>query len=199
MGMEGGKTRGKSQVRGFIEETVLRGIESIEAGIEEYFYIFLDARGGYVHVQRERWKRYEQRLKQKQLRAEQKYFSSFLCKLRSEGLITKDGIEWKITKKVLKKMEALRFFRKKQEIIRNSAILPPGKHLLVIFDIPEVHRKKRALLRWVLCDLGYELIQKSVWMGNRKISKEFLEAAQELDIAKYIEIFEVSKLGTLRK
>lgn len=189
----------KKKMWGLIEEAVLRGIGSLEVGVEEYFYIFLDARQGYAYTQKQRWQRYERRLQGKELFLEQKAFSSFLSRLKKDGLIMKTENEWKITPKGIKKSLFLTLMRKRQEIVLNSTAMPAGKHILIIFDIPEAHRKKRAWLRWILRDLGYSMIQRSVWMGDQKVPESFLEVIKDLKIAPYIEIFEVSKLGTLAR
>lgn len=67
-----------------------------------------------------------------------------------------------------------------------------------IFDIPEKEKHKRKWLRSQLRDLGFRMVQKSVWMGRKKIPREFLEDIQELKLLAYIEIFAVTKTGSIR-
>ena len=42
------------------------------------------------------------------------------------------------------------------------------------------------------------MIQKSVWIGKVKIPKEFLDDLFKLRLIDYIEIFEISKAGSLK-
>ncbi|MBI2635441.1 MAG: CRISPR-associated endonuclease Cas2, partial [Parcubacteria group bacterium] len=69
---------------------------------------------------------------------------------------------------------------------------------VVIFDIPEKQKHKREWLRGQLQDLGFKMIQKSVWMGKRKFPKEFLEDIRDLKLLAYVEIFSVTKTGSMR-
>jgi len=86
----------------------------------------------------------------------------------------------------VEKLPELSYFKKESD-----------KFIIVIFDIPEVERKKRNWLRAALGNLGLKMIQKSVWMGKVKIPKEFLADIHKLKLVDYIEIFEISKTGSL--
>jgi len=70
--------------------------------------------------------------------------------------------------------------------------------VIVAFDIPERDRKKRDWLRLVLRNLGFRLLQKSVWLGKKKLPEEFLEDINRLKLTNFVEIFEISKTGSLR-
>jgi len=67
-----------------------------------------------------------------------------------------------------------------------------------IFDIPEKEKHKREWLRNQLRDLGFKMVQKSVWMGKKKIPKEFLEDIRDLKLLAHVEIFAVTKTGSIR-
>ncbi|MDO8470318.1 MAG: hypothetical protein Q7S84_04920 [bacterium] len=69
---------------------------------------------------------------------------------------------------------------------------------IVSYDIPERDRWKRTWIRSVLVSLGYRMVHQSVWVGTRKLPDRFLKDARELGILHCMEIFEVSKTGTLR-
>jgi len=74
-----------------------------------------------------------------------------------------------------------------------------GRFTIVVFDVPEKERRKRFWLRSALRNLGFQLIQKSVWMGKVKIPEMFLDDLKELHLIDYVEIFEISKTGSLRQ
>ena len=43
------------------------------------------------------------------------------------------------------------------------------------------------------------MIQKSVWQGTTKIPEDFLQDLNDLKIIDFIEIFQISKKGSLEK
>ena len=69
---------------------------------------------------------------------------------------------------------------------------------IVIFDVPETQRRKRDWLRGTLVQLGFSKLQQSVWMGKNKLPKEFLQDLETFQILKYVEIFSINKIGTLK-
>ena len=75
---------------------------------------------------------------------------------------------------------------------------PSGGVTIVIFDVPERERKKRAWLRLALKHLGLKMIQQSVWMGRVSVPKELLDDIDRLHLGEYVEIFQVTKSGTLK-
>jgi hypothetical protein len=69
---------------------------------------------------------------------------------------------------------------------------------LVAFDIPESERRKRRWLRGELRRLGLHMVQKSVWAGKARIPRELIEDLRDLKLVNYVEIFEITKSGSLR-
>lgn len=124
----------------------------------------------------------------------------FLYRLKKDGLIRKTRFKdrwiWKITPKG----------RKKEKLLRLRSFLPfpryqsePAKEIVIIsFDIPEKEKDKRNWLRWVLKRLKFTMMQRSVWLGKVKIPEEFVEDLKEIGIIDYVEIFVVTKTGTIR-
>jgi CRISPR/Cas system-associated endoribonuclease Cas2 len=90
---------------------------------------------------------------------------------------------------------------------RRAEMFPPkhyykekgGRFVIIIFDIPENERRKRAWLRSILAYLGLEMIQKSVWIGKVKIPKDFIADLTKLNIIDHVEILEVNKTGSLKQ
>lgn len=70
---------------------------------------------------------------------------------------------------------------------------------ILIFDIPEKERRKRDWLRVALSQSGFQMLQKSVWTGKVKLSNDFVNDMKELGLLSYIEIFAVTKSGSLKE
>ena len=47
--------------------------------------------------------------------------------------------------------------------------------------------------------MNFRILQKSVWIGKVKIPKEFIDDLKELNMINYVEIFEISRGGSLRQ
>lgn len=65
-----------------------------------------------------------------------------------------------------------------------------GKWRIVIFDIPETHRKSRVLLRSRLKLWQFEPWQKSVWATKKDVTVPLREFIKELRIEKWVRVFE---------
>ncbi|PIQ75269.1 MAG: hypothetical protein CO001_01245 [Candidatus Portnoybacteria bacterium CG_4_8_14_3_um_filter_40_10] len=68
---------------------------------------------------------------------------------------------------------------------------------IIIFDIPEEERRKRDWLRCALKNLKFGMLQKSVWAGKRGLPQEFIDDLKRMNIFSFVEIFAVSKTGSL--
>jgi len=153
---------------------------------------------------RERSKRRADRL---ELQKQKKRLSSMLYRLRSDGLIEKKSgknkSRIKLTPKGRQRFEELK--KRRADALPNHSYIhheqneKNKKFAIVIFDIPERERRKRAWLRSALKNIGFKLIQKSVWAGKVKIPKEFLDDLKDLRIIEHVEIFEISKSGSLQQ
>ena len=131
---------------------------------------------------------------------ERQRFYDFLSKLKKQGFTVKTKPRyWRITEAGLKKFRALR-----EQIAR---LLPPIQRYkpqpsselkIVIFDIPERDRRKRAWLRAVLKRLDFKKLQQSVWIGKAQLPEEFMGDMRRLRLLPFVEIFAVTKTGSLR-
>jgi len=65
------------------------------------------------------------------------------------------------------------------------------KKIIVIFDIPEKKKKVREWLRRQIKMWGFEIIQKSVWIGDGPLPKEFNKRLQILGVEKGVRSFNV--------
>lgn len=117
-------------------------------------------------------------------------FSAILWRLRKQGLIERKQNKWLPTALGKKSAEKTKFNRfpiaKKDGIAR-----------LVIFDIREKERQKRVWLRLELIANDYKLLQKSVWIGYRPLSKGFFETLEDLGLLNSVHIFSINQTGTL--
>ena len=67
------------------------------------------------------------------------------------------------------------------------------KNLIVMFDIPEVKKAEREWFRFHLRQFGYEMIQKSVWVGPSSLSKDFWDYVKEIKLKDCIKTFKLAK------
>ena len=188
------KTRSlTSKILEVVSEGVISTFDVIGAILESGYgasYAKLDA-----SVRRSEARRHNREL---ELRNRQR-FSNLISKLKRDGLITGDKRSLKITEAGRKK------FLKIREIERSRVIHSPfgyqakvSRNLtIVIFHIPEKEKVKRNWLRAVLLNLGFKLLQKSVWIGRVIIPREFLKDLRNMRILEYIHIFSVSRSGTI--
>jgi len=134
------------------------------------------------------------------LRQQKKKFYDLLYYLQKEGLVEKQNKEgllfWKITKKGAEKLKNIKknltLFKKREYKIKKNKY-----PIIIIFDIPEVEKRKRVWLRENLLALGFSMLQKSVWIGENKLPTEFIDDLKHLSLLPYIEIFSVMKMGTI--
>lgn len=113
-----------------------------------------------------------------------------LSRLKKNGLISREGIFWKITelgKNFVDEYPALNSVpRHTGKIIENRR---REKNMIIAFDIPELHRRKRNWLRTELVNLGFIKIQKSFWFGPTPLPKKFIESLHSLSLLPYLKFF----------
>lgn len=63
------------------------------------------------------------------------------------------------------------------------------KWRIVIFDIPEEHRKLRNALRYRLREWQFKQLQKSVWVSKKDIVKELKIFLKEIGIENWVKVF----------
>ena len=135
-------------------------------------------------------------------------FYAMVQYLEQDGMVRKTTIETKIfvgiTKKGKAKLEILEsmFSRQLPSASYNNEEdkkVGEGAVTIVTFDIPERDRWKRDWMRNALREMDFTIVHKSVWMGKDGVFKSFLHDMRDLDLADYVEIFQISKAGTLRK
>ena len=125
---------------------------------------------------------------------ERQRFYSLLNKLKREGLIKKSDSNrrsaWLITKVGLMKLE------KNKRVKEEEARLNDGLWRIAIFDVPEKERSKRGWLRSVLKSNKFKMLQKSVWIGKRKLPEKFFADLNQRKLINRIHIFEIGRKGS---
>lgn len=188
---------------------ILEELKEGALGMSDMMMVFLGSPYGsslsrfeyeFNKLQKERRQDEEKRKIEKQLK--QRFFD-MVYKLEKNGLIEKTQKNGNfLFRLTLTGGKRLKILKKRKENIFPELSYKSSENknfMIVIFDIPEKERRKRGWLRSALKNIGFNLIQQSVWMGKVKIPKEFLDDLRELKIVNFVEIFEISKGGTLRQ
>lgn len=117
-----------------------------------------------------------------------------LQKLKKEKLIRIGADAIMLSQKgqeyIKKKGDRLHFFNSPFQ--KNSP-----KNLLVLFDIPEDRKGEREWFRKQLKEFGYEMIQKSVWLGPSPLPKEFVQYVKSIGLHDTIKTFKLASNQTL--
>ena len=122
----------------------------------------------------------------------------FISKMKHSGLIKKvdhNNLKIKISEKGREKIRKLKNKLPNRRYKKEGR----GQTVIISFDIPEKLRRKRNWLREVIRNFGFEMVHQSVWIGKTKIPENFIKDIEDLKILEYVEIFEISKIGTLKK
>lgn len=119
--------------------------------------------------------------------------STILSRMKKNGLLKNKNGELSPTsngKIFLEKINTdIKKFFKPENIIDNRE--KPRK-VIIIFDIPEKKKRYREWLRNELVGFGFNLVQKSVWVGPR-LPKEFIEYLNEAGLLKHIRFFQATE------
>ena len=116
-------------------------------------------------------------------------------KLRKDGLVESHNKSWTITKFGYLKLNVLksRFLHKEASTKKETDVFK-----VIIFDVPEKYKSDREWLRSTLKNFGMTALQKSVFIGNAKLPTCFIKDLDERKILHHVQIFTVSKNGTLK-
>ena len=148
----------------------------------------------YNKIQRVRenkmWRRQESEERTRRLK-------NYIFQMKHDGLIEEaEKDKFRITKKGRAKLEKLKTGLPSRRYPQAQSC----QNLAIIsFDIPEEFHSKRDWLREVVKNMGFNMIHQSLWVGKRKIPESFVSDLENMKILEYVEIFEVTKSGTLRK
>ena len=191
-------------MKGDVTIKVLEAVGNVALGVADVFAVFLTTRYGASRSElfRNLSRREQERARKEYERRMYVQYHSLLYKLKRDGLIQekayKDAKRPMLTTRGKEKLLLLKE--------RLRAALPEYSYekedadaiTIVSFDIPEKEKRKRHWLRGALRSMGFRMIQKSFWVGKVKVPKRFLEDLRELELLDCVEIFSVSKTGSLR-
>lgn len=85
----------------------------------------------------------------------------------------------------------------REKIIRDFPLLGfqkkkwDGKWRIVLFDIAELNRKKRDMLRNKLRELGFGMFQKSVYISPHNFTKDLVEFLIARELSGFVYVFEI--------
>lgn len=116
--------------------------------------------------------------------------SSALSRLSKKGYVEKSINEGKV---ILKLTEA-----GKDWVLMYGDYNPEnwdGVWRVVIFDIPEQHRRVRDTLRRRLKEWGFVAWQKSVWAGKKPLTEHIRKLIKDLGVEQWVVILESSNVG----
>ena len=187
-------------MKGDLTIKILEALESAASVTGELLGVFLcDYQESYKRARGITYGRMYDKKSPAELKKERdKKFYNLMHRLRKDCLITKKKSSWTITKKGKQKLDGLKE-RKEVFIPRKKYLIEEGKELnIIIFDIPEEQRRKRDWLRETLIQLGFSKLQQSVWISKNKLPEELLKDLQTFRMLEYVEIFSITKTGTIR-
>ncbi len=125
-------------------------------------------------------------------------FRTALSRLKKQGVVESAGWGlWRLTKKGRMSIIAAEERRKAYERTRELSKI--RKDTIVIFDVPETRGKLRDYLRDELAVLGYEQLQKSVWIGGGPLPEAFMGFIEEKKILDTVHIFTIAQKGTITR
>lgn len=121
--------------------------------------------------------------------------ASLLSRLKQQGLVERRGRKgsssWLLTD------QGRQLLKANKASMKPVFPLQDGITRLVIFDIPERERKKRNIIRMELVGHGFQLLQRSVWIGHIPLPADFIELIDTLHMKNHVHIFSVREAGTL--
>jgi len=142
----------------------------------------------------------EDRIKLVRSNNSQKRFQQLVYELKRDGLITEEpssqllgitprGLTW------------LKLINRKQFLVARPPlpVTEKGNRVTIVsYDVPEKVRAYRRWLRATLRSMNFIQLQQSLWVGKVTIPQTFISDLTLFKIEKCVEIFEITKTGTLR-
>jgi DNA-binding PadR family transcriptional regulator len=181
-----------------LEEGTLSGVDFIEAVLSSGYGANINKIEYEYRKRRE--KSVNQKLEAESLLEKRKRLQKFLSKLKKDGLISENNSEDKNKKFIISNKGKNKLKQLKNSVLStNYQKETQNESVIISFDIPEKLRKKRNWLREVVKNFGFTMVHQSVWIGKVKIPAQFIIDLEKMNILEYVEIFEISKSGSLKK
>lgn len=123
---------------------------------------------------------------------DRKKFSKIIYYLKKRGLIKIKNLENKRAI-ILTPQGSERVLKIKYKMVDKKR-RKDGKWQMVIFDIPENKRHLRDLLRENLGFLGYEMLQKSIWICPYDVTKATEDFLSSNSLDAYVKLFLIEEI-----
>ncbi len=180
---------------------VLEALETAPYFFGDLFLIFSSAYGSSIRSIQRRLDEAHGVRPRKLEELKHRRFSDLVYRLKRDGFIEGRVNEGSKTLVITKRGKGLlKELRARESKFMPTKMYPREKDCdlkIIVFDVPEKHRRKRDWLRSVLTNMGFSMVQRSVWVGKAGIPKDFLEDVNKLNMVNYIEVLSVDKRGTL--
>ncbi len=121
-----------------------------------------------------------------------KAFTNLIYYAKRKGFIRVKNLEGKTA--IILTKEGLGKALKASFIMEGKKKRKDGKWAMLIFDVPEKHRQSRDLLRSVLHNLGYKILQQSVWVTPYDVSETTEKLLRMYSLDKYVKIFLIEEI-----
>jgi DNA-binding transcriptional regulator PaaX len=157
------------------------------SNLRELLIILTNYHGGYRTI-REKLLRYrypEKITKQSSRLISDNTLRVTLSRLQKKGFVKNENKIWNITARGRMYLQTLLPSHSKNRKSNKE------KTMIIIFDIPEKQQRKRQWLRIELRNLGFNLLQKSVWFGPALLPRTFIRSLHELNLLPYLKFFTV--------
>ncbi|MBI2450295.1 MAG: CRISPR-associated endonuclease Cas2 [Candidatus Nealsonbacteria bacterium] len=122
-------------------------------------------------------------------------FAQFVNYLKRKGYIKIENLKGKsgilLTPRGREKALRCRIFARDNQFIQKRK---DGKWIMVIFDVPENKRRYRDELRKILYALGFQRLQKSVWVCPNDVLERLEEAIRIYNIDYYVRTFLIEEI-----
>lgn len=69
-----------------------------------------------------------------------------------------------------------------------------GKMIMLMYDIPKRKQRVRQAFRSALEFLGYQMLQKSVWVSSKDVVEETERAVREYGLGDCVNLFVIEKV-----
>jgi DNA-binding PadR family transcriptional regulator len=189
---------------GILKLKVLESLAGAATGTADLFLAIIESGYG-ASLSRMEWNRRKirsERTHDEELRRQRQRFYELISRLKHDGIIEstekRGNRVWLLTKRGMNRLLHLREGKGKSLPRRHYTIERASEFKIVIFDVPERDRRKRGWLRFELGQLGFTMIQKSVWVGNVKVPESFIKDLSLMGLIPYVELFAITKSGSLR-
>jgi len=119
-------------------------------------------------------------------------FTKLIYYLKRNNYIKVKSLEGK--KAIILTREGLSKVLRASFVMEKKRKRKDGKWIMLIFDMPSKNKKARNLMRSILYNLGYKILQQSVWVTPYNVSEKTESLLQFYNLDKYVKIFLIEQI-----